>query len=109
KSPWSFVTAPSCIAPGNSSRSGSKILVFQRAAFLDSHPNRMAWEKSTAMLCDSVPERKKTPPSKIVTELKTLQDFVVRPALRTVPGIVEINTTGGYDKQLLVEPNSKLL
>ena len=44
-----------------------------------------------------------------LTELKTLQDFVVRPALRTVPGIAEVNTTGGYDKQLLVEPDPRKL
>jgi cobalt-zinc-cadmium resistance protein CzcA len=39
--------------------------------------------------------------------LKTLQDFFVRPALRTVDGIVEVNTTGGYDKQFLIEPDPK--
>jgi cobalt-zinc-cadmium resistance protein CzcA len=40
-------------------------------------------------------------------QLKTLQDFYVRPTLRTVQGIVEVNTTGGFDKQYLIEPDSK--
>ena len=37
--------------------------------------------------------------------LKRIQDFVVRPALRTVPGIVEVNTTGGYDRAVVIEPS----
>jgi len=37
--------------------------------------------------------------------LKRIQDFVVRPALRTVSGIVEVNTTGGYDRALVIEPS----
>jgi heavy metal efflux system protein len=36
--------------------------------------------------------------------LKRVQDFVVRPALRTIPGIVEVNTTGGFDRALIIEP-----
>ena len=37
--------------------------------------------------------------------LKTLQDFVVRPAIRTVAGLADVNTTGGFDRQFVVEPN----
>jgi cobalt-zinc-cadmium resistance protein CzcA len=36
-------------------------------------------------------------------ELKTLHDWLVRPALRTVPGINEVNTWGGETKQYTVE------
>jgi cobalt-zinc-cadmium resistance protein CzcA len=36
------------------------------------------------------------------TELRTLQDWVVRPALRTVPGTAEINGWGGLQKQYQV-------
>jgi heavy metal efflux system protein len=43
-------------------------------------------------------------PIERLTFLKRLQDFLVRPALRTVPNIVEVNTTGGYDKAFIVEP-----
>ena len=39
-------------------------------------------------------------------ERRTIQDWVVRPLLRSVPGIAEINSTGGYVKQYqtLVDP-----
>ena len=32
-------------------------------------------------------------------ELRTLQDFVIKPQLRTVPGVAEVNTSGGLEKQ----------
>ncbi len=37
-----------------------------------------------------------------LTELRTLEDWVVKPALRTVPGTAEINGWGGYEKQFQV-------
>ncbi len=33
------------------------------------------------------------------TELRTLQDWVVKPELRKVPGVAEVNTWGGFEKQ----------
>lgn len=38
-------------------------------------------------------------------KLKTAQDFIVKPALRSVKGIAEINTHGGFDRQLVVTGN----
>lgn len=38
-------------------------------------------------------------------ELRELQDWVVRPQLRTIPGVVEINSIGGASKQIVVTPN----
>ena len=38
-----------------------------------------------------------------LTDLKTLQEFLVKPQLRTVPGVAEVNTYGGYDKQFQIE------
>ena len=32
-------------------------------------------------------------------ELRTLQDWVIKPQLRTVPGVAEVNTSGGNEKQ----------
>src|SRR3546814_20359778 len=32
-------------------------------------------------------------------DLRTLHDWVVRPQLRTVPGVTEVNSVGGYRKQ----------
>ncbi len=37
--------------------------------------------------------------------LKLAQDFVVKPALRTVPGVTEVNTSGGYEKQIVILPD----
>lgn len=42
---------------------------------------------------------------KTLQELRELQDWVVRPQLRTIPGVVEINSIGGYSKQIVVTPN----
>ena len=33
------------------------------------------------------------------TDLRTLQDWVVRPQLRHVPGVTEVNTIGGFVRQ----------
>ncbi len=37
------------------------------------------------------------------TNLRTLQDFLVKPQLRTVPGVAEVNSQGGFEKQYQVE------
>lgn len=39
------------------------------------------------------------------TELRTIQDWIIKPQLRTVPGIVEINTIGGYERQFHILPD----
>ena len=44
------------------------------------------------------------------TALRTLQDWVIRPQLRQVAGVTEVNTIGGYEKQFHVTPDpAKLL
>ncbi len=47
-------------------------------------------------------------PKQNLTELRTLQDWVVKPQLRTVPGVAEVNTFGGFEKQyqILVRPEA---
>lgn len=37
-------------------------------------------------------------------DLRTLQDWVIRPQLRTTPGVTEVNTVGGYVRQYHVAP-----
>lgn len=37
-------------------------------------------------------------------DLRTLHDWVVRPQLRTVPGVTEVNSVGGYRKEYEVAP-----
>ena len=38
------------------------------------------------------------------TDLRTLHDWVVKPQLVTTPGVTEVNTIGGYQKQFHVAP-----
>ncbi|ORE87184.1 cobalt-zinc-cadmium resistance protein CzcA [Oceanococcus atlanticus] len=38
------------------------------------------------------------------SDLRTVQDWIVRPQLRQTPGVVEVNTTGGEEKTYLVAP-----
>jgi cobalt-zinc-cadmium resistance protein CzcA len=42
-----------------------------------------------------------------LTERRTVQDWVVRPLLRSIPGVAEINSQGGYVKQFqaLADPS----
>ena len=42
------------------------------------------------------------------TELRTLQDWVVAPQFRSVPGVAEVNAFGGFEKQyqVLVRPDA---
>jgi len=44
------------------------------------------------------------------TDLRTLQDWVIRPQLRNTPGVTEVNTIGGYARQIHITPEpSKLV
>lgn len=38
------------------------------------------------------------------TALREVQDWIIRPQIAQVPGVIEINTIGGYDKQYHVTP-----
>jgi len=39
------------------------------------------------------------------TDLRTLQDWVIRPQLRTTPGVTEVNTIGGFERQIHITPD----
>ncbi len=39
------------------------------------------------------------------TDLRTVQDWIIRPQLRNLPGVTEINTSGGFVKQIHVTPH----
>ena len=41
--------------------------------------------------------------------LREVQDWIIRPQLRQTPGVVEINTVGGFKKQFLVAPSPEKL
>jgi heavy metal efflux system protein len=40
-----------------------------------------------------------------VAYLRTVQDWIIRPQLRTTPGVADIDSLGGYVKQYVVEPD----
>lgn len=40
-----------------------------------------------------------------LTDLRTIQEWIIRPQLRNTPGVTEINTIGGYEKQFHVTPD----
>lgn len=42
------------------------------------------------------------PPGRTLTELRELHDWVIRPALRQVRGVAEVNAWGGFEKQFHV-------
>ncbi|WP_415062621.1 efflux RND transporter permease subunit [Bdellovibrio sp.] len=44
---------------------------------------------------------------KQLMEIKSLQDWFVKPRLLAVEGVAEINTTGGYEKQYHIQPDIK--
>ena len=46
---------------------------------------------------------------KSLHELRELQDWIVRPQLQTIPGVVEINAIGGDSKQIVVTPDLEKL
>ncbi|MBG6289843.1 CusA/CzcA family heavy metal efflux RND transporter [Pseudomonas nitroreducens] len=43
------------------------------------------------------------------TDLRVIQDWVVKPQLRNVPGVAEVNTIGGFAKQFHVAPDTRRL
>jgi cobalt-zinc-cadmium resistance protein CzcA len=43
------------------------------------------------------------------TDLREIQDWIIKPQLRIVPGVTEINTIGGYAKEYQVAPNAERL
>src|SRR2546426_8157400 len=42
-------------------------------------------------------------------ELSEIQEYTIKPLLRAVPGIAEINESGGYEKQFVIQPKPEAL
>ncbi|HEY1717346.1 MAG TPA: CusA/CzcA family heavy metal efflux RND transporter [Verrucomicrobiae bacterium] len=55
----------------------------------------LAYKTNSPALTNSVEER--------LRRLKLAQEFVVKPCLKSIRGIAEVNTTGGYDQEMVVE------
>jgi cobalt-zinc-cadmium resistance protein CzcA len=60
-------------------------------------------------------EYKADAPHKPATELEQLiqlsevQEYTIKPFLRTIPGIADINESGGYEMQYVIQPRSEVL
>ena len=59
---------------------------------------------------ETVPGAKKPDGSPYTpTDLREIQDWIIKPQLRSVPGVTEINSIGGFDKEYLVAPEMATL
>ncbi|MBI3870444.1 MAG: efflux RND transporter permease subunit [Verrucomicrobia bacterium] len=56
---------------------------------------------------DYAPTATNKPPTRYeqLLELRQIQEWIIKPMLRSAPGIAEVNTSGGYVKQIVVLPN----
>jgi cobalt-zinc-cadmium resistance protein CzcA len=56
---------------------------------------------------DYAPGATNKPPARYeqLLELRQMQEWVIKPMLRMVPGVAEVNTSGGYEKQIVVLPH----
>ena len=54
------------------------------------------------------PQRKE-PREQQLMDLRDAHDYIVKPFLRTTPGVAEINSSGGYERQLVVLPRPEAL
>jgi len=58
----------------------------------------------------AAPDARKSDGSRYTaTDLRTLQDWVIRPQLRNVPGVTEVNTIGGFERQIHITPDPAAL
>jgi cobalt-zinc-cadmium resistance protein CzcA len=62
------------------------------------------WQKDGSFLTDQG-ERLVTNVAKLAY-LRTVQDWIVRPQLRTTPGVADVDSLGGYVKEYVIEPDS---
>lgn len=65
------------------------------------------WQSDGSFLTDEG-ERLKDRVSKLAY-LRTVQDWIVRPQLRTTTGVADVDSLGGYVKEFLVEPDAAKL
>jgi len=60
---------------------------------------------------DYAPDATNKPPARRdqLIALKLVQEFIIKPSLRTVPGLAEVNAIGGFEKQIVIEPKFEKL
>lgn len=54
------------------------------------------------------PQRQQ-PRERQLMDLRDAHDYIVKPFLRTVPGVAEVNSSGGYERQLVILPKPQAL
>ena len=62
----------------------------------------------TLDFASDAPERK-NPRQEQLMELRDVHDYVVKPFLRQVPGVAEVNSSGGFERQLVILPKPEAL
>ena len=68
---------------------------------------KAGWQPDGAYLTPDG-ERLATPLAK-AAYLRTVQDWIIRPQMRTVEGVAGVDSNGGYVKQYVIEPNLNAL
>jgi cobalt-zinc-cadmium resistance protein CzcA len=55
---------------------------------------------------DYAPGATNKPPTRReqLMELEVIHDYIIKPLLRSVPGLADVNGNGGYEKQIVVQP-----
>jgi heavy metal efflux system protein len=53
--------------------------------------------------------KKPESPEEQLFQLRELHEYTIKPLLRTVPGVAEVNESGGYERQYVVEPRPEEL
>lgn len=53
--------------------------------------------------------KKPESPIKQLEELTELQEYTIKPLLRMLPGVADVNQNGGYERQLVIQPKPQAL
>lgn len=68
---------------------------------------RLGWQKDGSFI---TPEGERLrDPVALGSYLRTVEDWLVRPQIRNVPGLADVDVIGGYEKQYVVEPRPTAL
>ena len=79
--------------------------VLEAGHYCPTHPREWARDAGQCTQCGTTLQKA----THGLMELRTLQDWLISPQLRTLPGINEVNSFGGFVKQYHVIPDPQLL
>src|SRR6202045_1216029 len=71
------------------------------ASIVDGEPG---WQSDGSYLADD--GERLTDEVARLAYLRTVQDWILKPQLKTIPGVADIDSLGGYEKQYVVEPDA---